>query len=390
MDRKPTKSEAKKLPSLPTEIILKILNMSLDVNVCWIHKLTKGLSSPCEGLGEESTVIYTRGHPDREGEYSRGSIEVLPLQHRCLFNAPIKDINDFLTVPGDKTWEDSLREYDLSNRMQVFDRQWNKFLSVTFLHAASDEDAPESTTVLDPDILDSIPFSDNSVYGKTARFVPRAWTNVLKKGDQKLACQFIRHLMIHATNAEEDDADIARKIIKDLFGSTLSPGNRHTVLTVALEKRMDELGCMIELSWPLMSNLQSLCLDLRCIRAHTYYDWVKDFYQDMGQHLRLKTLVLVGLPCRMNFGDLGEEAWVAMLEDNELIEGEDEEMPEEKEMFPTYIHIFKECLLPGGQLHLICDIWPWAWQWSAPRQSIFQIDDDDEIVELVGVPATLP
>lgn len=89
----------------------------------------------------------------------------------------------------------------------------------------------------------------------------------------------------------------------------------------------------------------------------------------MGSHLKLKTLVVLGLPVRQDYCKLGKDFWIKTLENQEYVpstvvkshvedsdesdEGDDDDSDDELVGFPTYIYWLKECLQPGSQVHSV-------------------------------------
>jgi hypothetical protein len=148
--------------------------------------------------------------------------------------------------------------------------------------------------------------------------------------------------------------------------------NMHVAFHHALFHRRDaDRLALLQLDWSLMTGLESLCLDLSGPWTDGPNAELKSFCVKMGSHLKLKTLVVLGLPVRQEYCKLGKDFWAKTLEKQEYVpstvvkshsedSGEsdesdesDDDPDEELVGFPTYIYWLKDCLQPGGQIHFV-------------------------------------
>ncbi|KAF5006285.1 hypothetical protein FDECE_7331 [Fusarium decemcellulare] len=375
------------IPHLPNEIILQILKFATEDSKCLVHELSRG-ETPCEGLGDHSTVIYTRGYPNRNGEYSRGTIEVLPLQHRCLTSAPIKNDQDIQSIAVDPSWEEELYRHRLRNQVHVYDRDWRPDLRDVALEVARNIDpsanrldqVQEGLMVLDTRILDDIPFPTD-IFGGIVGPNARAWAKKVNEDDTELECQHLQHLMMRTPRSDRWAA--YHQALMPELADMFAPLFPFEIRLGCLRNYDKELLSTLDLEWPLFSNLETLHLNLYGLRADDIYHRLQPLFQKMALHLRLETLVLFGVPCKMDYRNGGDEVWVAKLEDREIIDDETDMFGDPVE-FPSQINILKHCLRPGGQIHFIYDAAPWSSFWDGPDDDVFALEDDGEIREVVA------
>ncbi|KAJ4271739.1 hypothetical protein NW762_000445 [Fusarium torreyae] len=397
--------ELKKLPTLPTEVILKILKENTEKQECWIHLLSEG-KSPCgEGLGQYSTVIYTRGQKDEEGKVGRGHLEGIPLQHKCIFNCPVADGNIDFKVPHDESWELTLEKHRLTNQLHVYHHfikleLLNELKHIWDLYEKNGLDimgvvrGVSKLDVLGGDIMNGIPFS-RDLYGGLLGSNREAYLKSLSDADTLLECQRRRHIMIRATPFAWPRAGMFEPIL-DQVCPNMPSTTHHNFRQVLSNRHYDEAKAVLEIEWSLMSGLESLCIDLSSPHWLTSISDLKPMCIKTGKHLKLKTIVIFGLSARMDYRKKSQEFWVETLEDNEQVQdivAENDsdiasDISNDGDHFscPTLIFWFKECLQPGGQLHLIHDHepWTWTWTWNGPDDSVFTIEDDGTLTEVAN------
>ncbi|RSL39119.1 hypothetical protein CEP53_014299 [Fusarium sp. AF-6] len=343
---------------------------------CWISEALEGKMSCEEHSQYFSTIIYTRGELDksipesnaRTDGYLRGKIEVLPSEKSCMFDYPIADKEELISChPAnrlhvydrfkDEEYIESLMDQaeeifgDLKERVadkmrggdeiDALSAGLENLIVVDFTKVAKE------TPLLSTRLLDNVPFSIDLFGGKKG-LNAQAWTRRLKQDDALLKCQHLRHLMI-------------RKGDRLLF-STVANNVRDTFCKIPLLQLRDidhvaqkrylrDHDALFNLEWSLLSNLESLCLDIRGIHEERRKP-IEALFVKMGRHLSLKTLVLIGVPQLIDFNSVGSEEFIAQQEDDEFLM-----FPEDEHNSPTdltnYVHFLKECLRPGGELRLV-------------------------------------
>ncbi|KAG3195478.1 hypothetical protein PC129_g24807 [Phytophthora cactorum] len=145
--------------------------------------------------------------------------------------------------------------------------------------------------------------------------------------------------------------------------------------------------------WALMTNLETLFIDLNGMPRDIsrWHDHHQPLIREMAKHLNLKTLVVAGAPVSLDikghlFGssdtgahrDMTSEEltaiWVGILEDNAGAFYD-----------RNYVHVFMECLRPGGQLHLMFDTDPFDRLWPrVGRIEGMDFDEDPSSVDYVS------
>ncbi|KAF5600140.1 hypothetical protein FPANT_2718 [Fusarium pseudoanthophilum] len=209
--------------------------------------------------------------------------------------------------------------------------------------------------VLTGNIMDDIPFAIDT-YGGVDGPNRNAYIKKLHANDDRLACQRRGHVMILTSpwvleNEELEDMKVHEYLISQVAHNM--DADMHIVFHYALFSRREaDRLALLKLDWSLMTGLESLC----------------HFCVQMGMHLKLKTLVILGLPVRQQYCKLGKDFWVKTLESQEYVpstvvkshsedsdesDESDDDPDEELVGFPTYIYWLKECLQHGGQIHFV-------------------------------------
>ncbi|KAF4419535.1 hypothetical protein FACUT_11441 [Fusarium acutatum] len=318
-------TSAPKLPTLPNEIIMKIL-----------------------------TETTQKSQLDRDGVFGQGQIESMPLRHKCIYKTPVVDSEiDFLTSEN-LNWKQALEKHRLLHQLHVYDRYLNPDLveSVRALWSRHNNGNLDlgafrreagNLLVLTGNTMDEIPFSIDA-YGGIDGPNRNAYVKKLHANDDRLACQRRRHVMILTSPWA-------------LEGEELEEMKVH-------EREADRLA-LLHLDWSLMTGLESLCLDLSGPWTDGLSAALKSFCVQMGMHLKLKTLVVLGLPVRQEYCKLGQDFWAKILENQEYVpstvvkshsedsDESDDDPDEELVGFPTYIYWLKKCLQPGSQIHFV-------------------------------------
>ncbi|KAM0245216.1 hypothetical protein ACHAP5_005614 [Fusarium lateritium] len=357
-------------PYLPPEILVPIIASSEEKQVCLVNLLSKG-SLKCEEQHSHTTVIYIRGELGQDGKYARGSIEALPLRHRCVYGT-VRE-NDEPALPFNQADDLSveLQRWHLTNRVVVMDvareedirgeaqRTKEEYRAEPWLPDLHDvarlvaSSTQAKLNFWDKRIFDTIPLANHDESGNIGLEVDNgAYVNRLRPGDNHLACEKIRHLMIRPFFTSTDKG---YDIIEDQLQGQLKNYFRELMLLNALELNYyGAMDFMFRLDWHLLKNLEVLCLDVTSVDINQRYSKFETSFVEMGRHLNLKTLILLGASCVARYDDKGKEAWVAALEDDAHVEGD---------AGLSLISLLKETLRPGGQIHCIDYLGPnnlWA------------------------------
>ncbi|KAJ4326487.1 hypothetical protein N0V84_003117 [Fusarium piperis] len=359
-------------------------------DACWISKALDDEMTCREHRQYFSTIVYTRGElqkpapgPNaRTDVHLRGTIRVVPPEKSCILDCPIVVKEG---IPGCSPQKENYSKEELSHyfatRLHVYDRFKGEEYMDRLLDKAQDiigdlqkrvsdelssgdgidalDAALEKLTIVDftkvieetplltTRLLDNIPFSIDLFGGKYGPNA-QAWTRRLKPNDTLLECQHMRHLMIR-----QGDGLLAWTAA----GSVRRTFSRIPLLMVgdidhvSLERYCHDRDALFDLQWSLFSNLESLCLDLRGIHEGRRKS-IEALFVKMGRHLRLKTLVLIGVPHLIDFDSVGSKEYVAQQEDDEfLVFPGDKHNPSTE--LTNYIHFLKKCLRPSGELRLI-------------------------------------
>ncbi|KAM0350676.1 hypothetical protein ACHAPU_003165 [Fusarium lateritium] len=192
--------EPGRLPYLPAEISVRIIAESEETQCCLINLLSKG-HYKCQGYQEYETTIYTRGDRGEDGTFTRGSLEVLQMHHRCVYGTVSEQ--DTPLIPFNQADELSveLQRWHLTNRVIVADVKladdfFNEILHID-RHACNNRrpyptkkvvgliKSPKySLSLIDKKVSDTIPMADEDGRDET---VPRtnkgAYFNRLRPED---------------------------------------------------------------------------------------------------------------------------------------------------------------------------------------------------------------
>lgn len=343
---------------------------------CWISKALEGEMTCQEHSQSFSTIVYTRGELGKSipgsnattDGYLRGNIEVVPSEKSCIFDCPIADKEELINHHP----ANNLHVYDRFKGEEYIDRLLDQAQEIfgdlkervadevpgggdiDALNAAFEKlmvvdftKVVEETPLLSTRLLGNVPFSIDLFGGQNGPNA-QAWTRRFKQDDPLLECQHMRHLMIRKGDR--------------LLPSTVADDVRRTFSKIplielgdidhaALDRYCRDRNALFDLEWSLLSNLESLCLDLRGIPEERRKS-IEALFVKMGKHLRLKTLVLIGVPHLIDFDLVDSKDYVAQQEDEEFLvfPGDENNTPTE---LTNYIHFLKECLRPGGELRLI-------------------------------------
>jgi hypothetical protein len=315
-------------------------------------------------------------------------------------NTPVS--RESLKVPGDdkrwdeQRWDESLWRHHLYNRVQVFESSWRPEV-IDEVDSLAEMTSGRHMALTSPG-LDIFPYA-SGIFAK--HFGPNARALSARLDDGVLLeCQHIRHVMFKGPKMppwgialmEFLVGEHALRIDEDLTEVL------HTARFMIHRQMLDTL----KLRWDLLTNLESLFLDFSTL------DFVEsvgprhltNIFRKMGKHLQLKLLVVKGLPMKLRFTEPSSEqsnGWF----DTELQHVDPEDTLEsllkdktiddwirfyetQKSVFgqPSYIHFIKDCLRPGGKLHVIDDVRPGTWEWPGPRG----IETDDWLDEVEGSP----
>ncbi|KAJ4184182.1 hypothetical protein NW755_009188 [Fusarium falciforme] len=371
---------------------LELAKRDTQKDKCWISEALDG-EMTCRKHSEYfSTIVYTRGElqkptsglDGRTDGYLRGKIEVVPSEKSCIFDLPIADRKG---IPGccfprcspekETCFREELINHHFANRVHVYDRfkgeeymerlldkaavmldgikkrvsEAPKGGDIKSLDAAIEAltvvdftEVVEETPLLSTRLLDNVPFSVDLFGGQNGPNA-QAWTRRLKSDDPLLECQHIRHLMIRKGDK------LLTSIVHRTFSSLIPLQQLGDIDHVAVERYCRDRYALFDLEWSLLSNLESLCLDIRGINEERHRP-LETLFVKMGKHLRLKTLVLIGVPHLIDFNSVGSKEYVAQQEDDEfLVFPGDKHNPSTE--LTNYIHFLKECLCPGGELRLV-------------------------------------
>lgn len=375
--------------SLPSELVLEAINLSRDEHPCLIK--TMGADQHCGGFQGASTAIYTRGYPDRDGVYSVGKLELLPVQHRCVHVAPVANTRvsrRFFGEPEMKSWDEQLWRGHLHRRVQVFDRNFrDEILGEVDI---SDSRGSGTHMAMYAPNLGMLPFRAGSFYWRLFRM--EAWR--YRGDDGLLDCQRIKHIMFRGPDVTPAHATIIDLMtVDDITDDDLF---WYACLGLPLRQMAD----MLKMDWGLLDNLESLFVDFSTFRFldNTSIDVVARVFHAMGKHLKLKLIVVKGLPMKMRFTDdyfedLDEEALLPWNYTSDPVDPKDtaESLRANKTMDDwvrayesqetvffrvSFLHYIKDCLQPGGKLHMIFEAEPDTWEWPGPANYDDWIDDD--------------
>ncbi|KAF4453854.1 hypothetical protein F53441_3540 [Fusarium austroafricanum] len=343
----PQAQEPSRIPTLPNEIILKTLQETTQKDKC---------------------------QRDRDGKFGEGKIEELPLEHKCIYHKPVADGEIEFKLPDDESWELALRKNRLIHQLHVYDRPlnpdlvasfrplWDRYKSGNLTQQAFSSKVRRIILLVGP-ILDDIPF--NLGFYRRANQV--AHMKRLTLHDKLLECQRRKHIMIRSSPWAGSSIRALNAGGLDQLISQIAPeasGQEQTIIhfELVMSKLRDHKD-LLHVDWSLMTCLESLCLDLSAPLGWNRNQELEDMCMLMERHLKLKTLVVLGLPLDMDYhnvvdppiyGENADELWLEILETKGYIH---RAITQHGQLdiirSPTYIFWLKECLQPGGKLHLL-------------------------------------
>ncbi|KAF5668437.1 hypothetical protein FCIRC_9652 [Fusarium circinatum] len=319
---------------------------------------------------------------DRDGVFGQGQIESIPLRHKCIYKTPVVDGEINFMTSGNLSWKQALEKHRLLHQLHVYDRYLNPDLVASMralwsrhnngnLDLGAFRREAGNLLVLTGDLMDDIPFSTET-YGGTNGPNRNAHIKKLHPNDDHLTCQRRGHVMILTSPWASEDEELEEMREHECYISQVSHNmnaDMHIAFHHVLFRRREaDRLALLQLDWSLMTGLQSLCLDLSGPWTDGPNEALKSFCVQMGMHLKLKTLVVLGLPVRQEYCKLGKDFWAKTLENQEYVpstvvkshsedsdesDESDDDPDEELVGFPTYIYWLKECLQPGGQIHFV-------------------------------------
>lgn len=377
-------------PFLPPEISLRIIEESEEDCICLVNHLSRGKLRCDGGFQNHTTVIYTRGEKKRDGLLSRGRLEALPMQHRCV--AGVIRASDTPALPLDPSDDYSieLEISHLTKRTIVAEIGLDEDIANPVLNLDKHAFPPRydpaifiniryvGHALLNRHFIATVPIEIGGDEGirQLAGITMRqtALARRLRPDDGKLACQMIKHLMIRESNLSIGYIMYALARLQDDLVTVRDINRWKFYLNMYQEElRMSPLIP----KWELLQNLETLCIDMTQQMVHNGAPLFGFQINKMARYLNLKTLILLGVPCLVRYDILtpdgkgaGEEAWVAYLEDN------DEFKWEAAQIKPTnWLYIFKDLVRPGGQIHFIADQAPNTLYWPGPRARVEVFED---------------
>ncbi|KAG5783029.1 hypothetical protein H9Q73_003354 [Fusarium xylarioides] len=280
------------------------------------------------------------------------------------------------------SWKQALEKHRLLHQLHVYDRYLNPDLVESMralwsrhnngnLDLGAFRREAGNLLVLAGNIMDDLPFAIDA-YGGVDGPNRNAYLKKLHANDDRLACQRRGHVMILTSpwvleDEELEDMKVHEYLISQV--SHLMDTDMHIAFHHVLFRRREaDRLALLQLDWSLMTGLESLCLDLSGPWTDGPNAALESFCVQMGMHLKLKTLVVLGLPVRQEYCKLGKDFWAKTLENQEYVpstvvkshsedsdESEESDIDPDEELvgFPTYIFWLKECLQPGGQIHFV-------------------------------------
>ncbi|KAH7236722.1 uncharacterized protein BKA55DRAFT_543369 [Fusarium redolens] len=347
------------VPLLPPELTLRIIEES-------------------EEAPEHTTVIYTRGDRKEDGTFTRGKLEVLPMQHRCVAGViqasdtpalPFDPLDDYSvelqnshftkrTVVADLGLDENIVEYLLNLDKNALPPYYHPYKLLNFRYAGY--------AFLDRRFIETIPIV---IDGEQVRDLAgitmnqTALTHRLRPDDEKLACEKIKHLMIRCKSFTPSDLS---EILKELKSGLVTATDENKWSKWLRGYRLNIMGAALCPKWELLTNLETLCLDMTGTVDKGNSVQLGLQTKKMARHLNLKTLILLGVPClaRYDFqnpnGKEGEESWISYLEDKSTF------ISDVGVQTLNYLYLFKDVMRPGGQIHFIAKMSPGTAYWPGP------------------------
>ncbi|RKL43459.1 hypothetical protein BFJ72_g4283 [Fusarium proliferatum] len=377
-------------PFLPPELSLRIIEESEEDCICLVNHLSRGQLRCDGGFQNHTTVIYTRGEKQRDGSLSRGRLEALPMQHRCVAGVIRASDTPALQFDPSDGYSHELEISHLTKRTIVAELGLDEDIANPVLnldiHAFPPNYDPAifinvryiGYDLLDRHFIATVPVEiggDEDIrhlLGITRE--QTALTRRLHPDDEKLACQKIKHLMIRENNVSAGDIRYAFNLLHgDLV--TVREINRWSYYLNGYRQELRTSPLIPK--WELLQNLETLCIDMTQQMTHQRAPLFGIQINKMARYLNLKTLILLGVPCLVRY-DIetpdskggGEEAWVAYLEDNHEFKWE------AAQIRPiNWLYLFKDLVRPGGQIYFIADRALNTPYWPGPRGRVEVFED---------------
>ncbi|KAF4336114.1 hypothetical protein FBEOM_10050 [Fusarium beomiforme] len=352
------------------------------------HRITESEEVPvC--LQNYILVIYTHGEENEDQTFSRGRLEALPLQHRCIFgtiqnpNNPVLPLNlsDEDEMEGDiginpVVVVDLGLDDDIAEQMLTLDRNIHPPYSAPYELLSFEA---SGYSFMDRRVFEAVPLmTDAENLLQLAGIAPEteiALTRRSPPSDEELACSRIKHLVIRRKDLRHRDFNaIMAKLEAGIRNEADLPLWREYLTNYCYSL----LGAGLCLEWDLLQNLETLVLDLTGQLGREYMDWLEQQASWMSEYLNLKTLILVGMPCLARYdvkhsnGRSGEEFWVSYLED---IPGVPVPTPAGDGLAVIFLSFFKDLMRPGGQIHFLDHLEPGDYLWPGPVDEIEEIND---------------
>ncbi|KAF4958369.1 hypothetical protein FGADI_2535 [Fusarium gaditjirri] len=382
------------VPFLPPELSLRIIEESEEASLCLVNHLSKG-KLLCDGFQNHTTVIYTRGEKQKDGSLSRGRLETLPMQHRCVTG--VIRVSDTPVLPFDRSDDYSveLEISHLTKRTVVAELGMDRDIATPVLNLDKHAYPPHydpyrlfgvyylGYALLDRQFIATLPVEIGGGEARDLLGITRnqtALTRRLRPDDEKLACEKIKHLMIRENSLSDGDIN---EILHQLKDDLVTVRNIHRWSAYVLRHRY-ELQCSpLCPKWELLKGLETLCIDMTAVMEHPIPPLMGIKIKQMARCLNLKTLILLGVPCLARYDfqtpngekegeeeENGQEAWVAYLEDNIYFRFEGI-----RRETLNYLYLFKDLVRPGGQIHFISDEAPCTPYWPGPDARVEPIEE---------------
>ncbi|EWG55987.1 hypothetical protein FVEG_14085 [Fusarium verticillioides 7600] len=381
------------VPFLPPELSLRIIEESEEAPICLVNHLSRGKLKCDGGFQDYTTVIYTRGEKQRDGTLSRGKLESLPMQHRCI--AGVIRTSETPALPFDHSDGYSIElaishltkrtvvaelgmDEDIANPVLNLDKHaFMDYCPLKFINARY-----LGCTLLDRQFIATVPIEiggDDNIrqLAGITRGNQTALTHRLRPDDDNLACEKIRNLMIR-TNTVSYNV-ILRNLL--MINNQLDKVRSVYRWSSNLCAYRDELvSSPLRPKWELLKNVDTLCIDMTGLTALHEEPLLGVQINKMARCLNLKTLILLGVPCLARYeaeilneeqeGETGEDSWVACLEDNPYFRYEGTTLTS-----TNWLYLFKDLVRPGGRIHFIADMPPGSPYWPSPNASVEAIED---------------